>query len=111
MYNYAHISRLIICKQYYRRLYLFKLLIPTWVSPLVTNGIVIAGHVTATGKPYGTSQFGGPDSATTSPLIPSGIIFALDKDTGKKLWQFTIGTPPGIGGPSIGNDMLFVTTC
>ncbi len=83
---------------------------PTWVSPLVTNGIVIAGHVTAIGKPYGTSQFGGPDSPTSSPLIPSGIIFALDKDTGKKLWQFTIGTPPGIGGPSIGNGMLFVTT-
>lgn len=24
--------------------------------------------------------------------------------------QFTIGTRPGIGGPSIGNGMLFVTT-
>ena len=83
---------------------------PIWVSPLVTNGIVIAGHVTATGKPYGTSQFGGPDSPTSSPSIPSGIIFALDKDTGKQLWQFTIGTPPGIGGPSTGNGMLFVTT-
>ena len=83
---------------------------PTWVSPLVTNGIIIAGHVTATGKPYGTSQFGGPDSSASAPLIPSGIIFALDKDTGKKLWQFTIGTPPGIGGPSVGNGMLFVTT-
>ena len=34
----------------------------------------------------------------------------MDKDTGKKLWQFNIVTPPGIGGPSVGNDMLFVTT-
>ena len=45
-----------------------------------------------------------------APLIPSGIIFALDKDTGKKLWEFNIGTPIRIGGPSIGNGMLFLTT-
>ena len=61
-------------------------------------------------KPYATSQFGGPNSPASSPLIPSGIIFALDKDTGKRILEFKIGTPPGIGGPSVGNDMLFVTT-
>lgn len=38
------------------------------------------------------------------------IIFALDKDTGQKLWEFNIGTPVEIGGPSVGNGMLFVTT-
>ena len=47
---------------------------------------------------------------TSAPLVPSGIIFALDKDTGKKLWEFNVGTPIGIGGPSVGNGMLFVTT-
>ena len=83
---------------------------PTWVSPLVTNGLVFSGHVTATGKPYATSQFGGPNSPASTPLIPSGIIFAIDKDTGKKIWELNIGTPIGAGGPSVGNGMLFVTT-
>jgi glucose dehydrogenase len=83
---------------------------PTWAAPLVTNGLVFSGHVTAIGKPYATSQFGGPNSPTSAPLVPSGIIFALDKDTGKKLWEFNVGTPIGIGGPSVGNGMLFVTT-
>jgi outer membrane protein assembly factor BamB len=80
---------------------------PTYVSPAVTNGVVFAGHNTATGKPYKYSGFGGPIS---SPLNPSGIVFALDKDTGKKLWEFNVGAPVGIGGPSIGHGMLFVTT-
>jgi glucose dehydrogenase len=83
---------------------------PTWVSPLVTNGLVISGHITATGKLYGTNAFGAPNSPSETLLIPSGIIFALDKDKGQKLWEFNIGTPIGIGGPSVGNGMLFVTT-
>ena len=68
---------------------------PTWVSPLVTNGVVFTGHITAIGKPY-------------TQLLPSGIIMALDKNTGKTLWQFNVGAPIGIGGPSIGHGMLFV---
>lgn len=80
---------------------------PTWVSPLVTNGLVFSGHVTATGKPYTVNVFG---AAINTPKIPSGIIIALDKDSGKKLWEFNVGAPIGIGGPSIGNGKLFVTT-
>lgn len=80
---------------------------PTWVSPLVTNGVVFSGHITATGKPYSYNTFG---AATDTPLIPSGVILGLDKDTGKKLWEFNVGAPIGIGGPSIGHRMLFVTT-
>jgi glucose dehydrogenase/plastocyanin len=81
---------------------------PTWVSPLVTNGVVFSGHITATGKPYQFNVFGAP---TQTPLIPSGIIMALDSDTGKTLWQHNVGAPIGIGGPSIGHGgMLFVTT-
>lgn len=85
---------------------------PTWVSPLVSNGVVFTGHMTATGNnmtgvkyPYG--DFGGP---TETPLIPSGILMALDADTGKTLWEFNVGAPVGIGGPSIGNGMLLVPT-
>lgn len=78
---------------------------PTWVSPLVTNGVVFAGHMTDIGKPYTVNIFGTP---LESPLIPSGIIMALDKDTGKTLWQFNVGAPIGIGGPSIGHGLLLV---
>ena len=81
---------------------------PTWVSPLVTNRVVFSGHITATGKPYQFNEFGAP---TQTPLIPSGIIMALDTDTGKTLWEYNVGAPIGIGGPSIGHGgMLFVTT-
>jgi alcohol dehydrogenase (cytochrome c) len=80
---------------------------PTWVSPLVTNDVVFSGHITATGKPYKYNDFG---AATNTPLIPSGIIMALDKETGDKLWEFNVGAPVGTGGPSIGHGMLFVTT-
>jgi alcohol dehydrogenase (cytochrome c) len=80
---------------------------PTWVSPAVSNGVVFSGHVTAPGKPYEYGDFGAP---TETPLLPSGIVIALDKDTGKQLWEFNVGAPIGIGGPSIGHGMLFVTT-
>lgn len=80
---------------------------PTWVSPLATNGVVFSGTITATGKPYPYSAFGGP---TDTPLIPSGILMALDADTGKTLWEFNLGSPVGIGGPSIGDGVLLVPT-
>jgi glucose dehydrogenase len=85
---------------------------PTWVSPLVTNGVVFSGAITAVGNnetgvtyPFGT--FGGP---TETPLITSGILMALDADTGKELWEFNVGSPIGIGGPSIGDGVLLVPT-
>jgi alcohol dehydrogenase (cytochrome c) len=80
---------------------------PTWCSPIVTNGLVFSGHVTATGKPYTYSEF---SQAEQTPQISSGIIIALDKDTGKELWEFNVGAPIGIGGPSIGNGYLLVPT-
>jgi outer membrane protein assembly factor BamB len=80
---------------------------PTWVSPLVTNGIVFAGHITEIGTPYKYNVFG---AAYKTPLVPNAIIMALDKQTGKKLWQFRVGSPVGVGGPSAGNGMLFVPT-
>ena len=85
---------------------------PTWVSPLVANGVVFSGAVTAvgnkeTGVTYPFSTFGGP---TDTPLITSGILMALDADTGKELWEFNVGSPVGIGGPSIGDGMLLVPT-
>jgi alcohol dehydrogenase (cytochrome c) len=35
---------------------------------------------------------------------------ALDKETGEKLWEFNVGAPVGVDGPSIGHGMLLVTT-
>jgi outer membrane protein assembly factor BamB/plastocyanin len=80
---------------------------PTWVSPLVSGGVVFSGHITGTGYPYEYNTFGAP---TNTPLIPSGIILALDKNSGKKLWEFNVGSPIGIGGPSIGHGLLLVPT-
>ncbi len=80
---------------------------PTKTSALVTNDIVFAGHMTPIGTPYEAGTFGNPSS---SPLFSSGIIVALDKQTGEPLWEFNVGEPIGIGGPSIGNGMLFVPT-
>ena len=57
-------------------------------SPLVTNDLLFAGHITATGKPYTYNAFGGP---TWSPVMPSGILLALDKNTGDILWQANVG--------------------
>ena len=87
--------------------WLFPTEFPTWTSPAVTNGVVFSGHITATGTPYEANDFGAP---TKTPLNPSGVIIALDKDTGKLLWQFNVGAPIGIGGPSVGDGMLLVTT-
>jgi alcohol dehydrogenase (cytochrome c) len=80
---------------------------PTWVSPLVTNGIVIAGHITEIGRPYKYDVFGTPYK---TPLVANGMIMTLDKETGKKLWEFRVGSPVGVGGPSVGNGMLYVPT-
>lgn len=85
---------------------------PTWVSPLVTNGLAFTGHVTSigneqTGTTYPVSDFGGP---TSTPLLPSGILMALDADTGETLWEFNVGSAIAIGGPSIGDSMLLAPT-
>ena len=40
----------------------------------------------------------------------SGIILALDKNNGKKLWEFNIQTPISPVGLSIGQGMLFIPT-
>ncbi len=78
---------------------------PTFVSPLVTNGLVFSGHVTDTGKPFTYSDFGGPQR---TPLIPSGILQAFDAANGNLLWEFNLGGQCGIGGPSIGGGYLLV---
>ena len=85
---------------------------PTWVSPLVTNGVVFSGTITAvgnneTGVTYPFGDYGGP---VETPLITSGILRAYDTENGKELWEFNVGAPVSIGGPSIGDDMLLVPT-
>jgi outer membrane protein assembly factor BamB len=80
---------------------------PTYASPLVTNGLVFAAYWTDIGKPYQFNVFGNP---VETVLHPSSIFFALDKDTGKKLWEFNVGGPLGVGGASAGDGMIFATT-
>ena len=57
-------------------------------SPIVTNGIIFTANSTNTSK----------------------NIMALDKSSGKLLWQFNLGLSVGAGGPSIGQGMLLVPT-
>jgi alcohol dehydrogenase (cytochrome c) len=79
----------------------------TFVSPLVTNGVVFSGQLTDQGKPYTYSDFGGP---VKTPLLSSGMLMALDANNGNLLWQYNVGAQVGIGGPSIGNGYLLVPT-
>lgn len=79
----------------------------TFVSPLVTNGVVFAGQLTDQGKPFTYSDFGGP---VDTPLMPSGMIMALDSSNGNLLWQYNCGAQVAVGGPSIGNGYLLVPT-
>lgn len=69
--------------------------------------IVFAGRITEIGKPYKYDVFGTPYK---TPLVANGMIMALDKQTGKKLWEFSVGSPVGVEGPSAGNGMLYVPT-
>jgi outer membrane protein assembly factor BamB len=65
---------------------------PPRVSPLITNKILFIGFLPFAEK------------------IKSGVIMALDKETGQKLWEFDVNGPIGPVGPSLGNGMLFVPT-
>jgi alcohol dehydrogenase (cytochrome c) len=80
---------------------------PTFVSPLVSNGVVYSGRLTDSGKPFPFSDFGGP---TSTPQVVSGMLMAFDTETGQILWQFNLGAQASIGGPSIGNGYLLVGT-
>jgi alcohol dehydrogenase (cytochrome c) len=83
---------------------------PPRVSPLVTDDIVFAGYIPFTEK--ATSKSSTTTAISTNPArtIKSGVILALDKQTGRKLWEYNVSAPIGIVGPSIGNGMLFVPT-
>jgi len=65
---------------------------PPRVSPLVTNDILFAGYI-----PYAKN-------------LKTGVILALDKDTGGILWESNVNAPIAPVGPSIGDGMLFVPT-
>jgi alcohol dehydrogenase (cytochrome c) len=75
---------------------------PPRVSPLVTDDIVFAGYLPFTEKTRAKSNH----TTTTS----SGVILALDQETGEKIWEYNVNASIGAVGPSIGNGMLFVPT-
>ena len=75
---------------------------PPRVSPLVTDDIVFAGYIPFTEKTSTKSNH------TTA--VKSGVILALDKQTGKKLWEYNVNGEISPVGPSMGNGMLFVPT-
>jgi alcohol dehydrogenase (cytochrome c) len=75
---------------------------PPRVSPLVTNDIVFTGYIPFTESAKTKTNH----TKTTS----SGVILALDKETGQKLWEYNVNAAIAQVGPSIGNGMLFVPT-
>jgi alcohol dehydrogenase (cytochrome c) len=85
---------------------------PPTISPLVTDDIVFAGYIPFTEKANIKSK---SNIATAKPTIPtrtikSGVILALDKQTGKRLWEYGVNAPISLVGPSIGDGLLFVPT-
>jgi alcohol dehydrogenase (cytochrome c) len=82
--------------------WIYQTAFPPRVSPLVTNGIVFTGYIPFTENAKSRTNH----VKTTS----SGVILALDKETGEKLWEYDVNGPIGQVGPSIGNGMLFVPT-
>jgi outer membrane protein assembly factor BamB len=70
----------------------FEIKFPPRVSPIVTDSILFCGYIPFTDK------------------AKSGVILALDKESGRKLWEYNTNAPIGPIGPSIGNGMLFVPT-
>jgi alcohol dehydrogenase (cytochrome c) len=80
----------------------YKTEFPPRVSPLVTNNILFAGYI-----PFSENIKENTKHVTTTKY---GVILALDKQTGKKLWEFDVHAPISPVGPSIGNGMLFVPT-
>jgi alcohol dehydrogenase (cytochrome c) len=73
---------------------------PPRVSPFVTNDLVFAGYIPFTEKTKGSHI------STTR----GGMIFALDKETGQKLWEYYVTAQIGEVGPSMGNGLLLVPT-
>ncbi len=65
---------------------------PPRISPLVTNELVFTGYIPFEGK------------------VRTGVILALDKETGERLWEHNVNATIGPVGPSIGNGMLYVPT-
>ena len=74
--------------------------VPPRISPIVTNDIVFAGYIPFTESAKTKTNH----TKTTS----SGVILALDKETGQKLWEYNVNAAIAQVGPSIGNGMLFV---
>ena len=81
---------------------------PPRVSPLVSHDIVFTGYIPFTEKAKSSTSTAMPTNPTRT--IKSGVILALDKQSGKKLWEYNVHAPISLVGPSIGNGMLFVPT-
>ncbi|HET8689166.1 MAG TPA: PQQ-binding-like beta-propeller repeat protein, partial [Methanosarcina sp.] len=78
---------------------------PPLVSPLVSKGLLFSGYLPFVEKK--SSQFG---HAPRTYQLRTGLILALDSDTGQEIWKAALAGQIGVGGPSVGDGMLFVPT-
>lgn len=65
---------------------------PTRISPLVTDSILFAGFIPFEGK------------------TRTGVIIALDKNSGEEIWRKNMNASVGPVGPSIADGKLFIPT-
>lgn len=78
---------------------------PPLVSPLVSKGLLFSGYLPFVEKK--SSQFG---HAPRTYQLRTGLILALDSNTGQEIWKAALAGQIGVGGPSVGDGMLFVPT-
>jgi outer membrane protein assembly factor BamB len=86
----------------------YKVDFPPLVSPLVSKGLLFSGYLPFVEKQTTSSKFG--HVTTSTHQIRTGLILALNSSTGEVEWKSTVPGPIGVGGPSIGDGMLFVPT-
>jgi hypothetical protein len=91
-------------KELYYIIFIYKILLPPLVSPLVTNGGVFSGYIAIMEKPRTSSQFVQP---RTTHQTRSGLILALGEHAGQEPRKFNVAGPTMVGGPSVGDPMLF----
>lgn len=88
--------------------WVYKVNFPPLVSPLVSKGLLFSGYIPFVEKQTTSSKFG--HVTTSTHQIRTGVILAMNSRTGQVMWNSTVPGPIGVGGPSIGDGMLFIPT-
>jgi outer membrane protein assembly factor BamB len=84
----------------------------------VENSYILAWDLDTLSDTVWTSPFDAQDRITTAPTVAEGVVYfgtqsgvvhAVDAETGTSLWQFEVGEPI-FGGPVVASNGIFVIT-